>query len=546
MEIELEKLQNTLSLERLSGQAILEIPQIQREMESVKAEIEKFKVLVYNAREKLQRECQKTSIFDELGKLDQVVRNMIATRSCLKDADNWNTVAAEMESLIASMELEQAAVRLKEAENSLEILSNSINYNERKDLLLSLKSKFVTLIKSTLTAAIKQNDIEEMKRNVEICETSNQDLDAIELFFELRKDIYWTFWSNLQNSVDLVANFTIFFSSTLEELANDYNIFQSIFNSPDTKMNSFILKLLSNLNPSIDEMLHKVVNDYSERSINIVIGLFTEFVKFGLQMEARFKNDGEIPEWGEVLFKQFKAYQKSYELIESKVLMESTHTFTKTTLNSSLEAIMTVAEEAIDRYFFLVFASSKVDIFKILNDYFSASLGKLAENYNHSVYELERNPNITSLHANMFKVDELFSSNLQKEIENLRYCYSFCKKIQALENTSLQNYHQLPLDFEQIIDSKLCKQHLFYTPEKSNGEHINIMKWGFKKTLDQIIAKFQRDLIDCLLTPISDFIMYIPYLSVWTAESSQEEIVAPLPYITCIGNKIFNQRRSST
>lgn len=88
--------------------------------------------------------------FLNLIKLDKVLTRMYQTKNTLKEAETWLTLQSEVSSFIASGEFFQASKRLFLANQSINTLKELPNYEERMELIKSLKENLLTVLKDEL------------------------------------------------------------------------------------------------------------------------------------------------------------------------------------------------------------------------------------------------------------------------------------------------------------------------------------------------------------------------------------------------------------
>eukprot|EP00842_Homolaphlyctis_polyrhiza_P006457 jgi/Hompol1/6812/HPOL_005088-RA len=140
------------------------------------------------------------STFAGLAAMDLVLQRMEQTRVCLREAENWSSLPAEIDAVLAARDFAKAARRLADARRSLALLHSSLisppsaasaahsrlttNTDlidaspalvERRALLARLQADLLALVRPALEAALSDSD-----------QQTGSDLDVIGRF----RDIY--------------------------------------------------------------------------------------------------------------------------------------------------------------------------------------------------------------------------------------------------------------------------------------------------------------------------------------------------------------------
>ncbi|RKO85821.1 oligomeric Golgi complex subunit 7, partial [Blyttiomyces helicus] len=102
--------------------------------------------------------------FRGLMRLDSVRARMESTRVALKEAENWSTLAAELEAIFAVRDYDRAAERLQEAARSLVLLSQAPDHDDRRALLGKLRNQLEAAVSPQIMAALTERDAEAVAR----------------------------------------------------------------------------------------------------------------------------------------------------------------------------------------------------------------------------------------------------------------------------------------------------------------------------------------------------------------------------------------------
>lgn len=228
-----------------------------------------------------------------LKSLNRVKQRMEKCRSALKEAENWNTLSAEMDAIFGSGEYERAARRLAEAQRSLHLLVNDPDYEDRKKLLLKLMNNLEAVLVPQLLAALNEHDSDLVKRLYKSFDMVGRTNELSNFYYRARKMKLLKLWAEFgedpaiksihRSFIDWLPRF---YDEFLLVLSKEYHWCASIFPDSVEVINCLIRNVLTSLNPTMYERLASVKDRLGEAEfITHIIKGFMLSVHFAKRVE---------------------------------------------------------------------------------------------------------------------------------------------------------------------------------------------------------------------------------------------------------------------
>lgn len=153
------------SLEDMSQQVITSMPRVLRDIEALKQECSYLREQMRQVKDEIQDVEQRTShSMEVLVLVDNVRTNVEIACSALKEADNWSSLAAAIEDVFQAGDIAAIAEKLKSMQNSLLILKDSPDYEDKQMHLEALKNRLETIVSPSVVSAFVQHNTEEAKK----------------------------------------------------------------------------------------------------------------------------------------------------------------------------------------------------------------------------------------------------------------------------------------------------------------------------------------------------------------------------------------------
>ena len=144
------------SIDETSQQTVQNFPRILREIDVLKQESYMLKEQLKSVRDDLIK-VEKNTVNDSMKlllDLDIMRTNILNVQTGLQEADNWSTLTADLDSILASKDTHKVSNHIKSMQNSLTLLQDeSGEYINRCTLLENFKNKFETQMSPEIIAA---------------------------------------------------------------------------------------------------------------------------------------------------------------------------------------------------------------------------------------------------------------------------------------------------------------------------------------------------------------------------------------------------------
>ncbi|KAJ3165640.1 hypothetical protein HK101_000188 [Irineochytrium annulatum] len=225
--------------------------------------------------------------FDALLRLETVRSRMEASRSSLREAENWNTLTAELEAIFAAGDLERAGIRLREASRSLSLLHGTPDYDERRKLLIKLQNQLEAALGPRLITALTEHDAEAARRCYFLFEQIQRTNEFSSYYHKTRKSGLVTAWKALdQPSVNFVDGYTSFLKSVLGVIEKERAWCPQIFPNPTQVLITLLHQIFQSLKPSLSSRLETLVASDQEQFLPTLIRAYQATLTWGSRVES--------------------------------------------------------------------------------------------------------------------------------------------------------------------------------------------------------------------------------------------------------------------
>ncbi|EGF77069.1 hypothetical protein BATDEDRAFT_27828 [Batrachochytrium dendrobatidis JAM81] len=302
--------------------------------------------------------------FSQLSLMDSILVRMEATRTCLKEAENWNTLSAEMDAIFISKDFAKAARRFAEAKRSLFLLVGSASYDERHRLLTSLHTQLLDTLKGQLESILLQTR-SPADTDKDSGSTRDIDFDAVQRLAAvyLQLDAFSEFcrlyaqtccgplllqWTNACTSAskDKLKILQHFFDQAvavvLQELdrapLNPNVVAEESTESTAHLVHALLDFLFSNMTPRLAAWIRGIYDSFesqSELALHTIVQLYTISSCFVQEMHTRLSTFQLQPDqqdsslsvkafsaWKTLVLECFIPYQQEYNVLERRNFMQ--------------------------------------------------------------------------------------------------------------------------------------------------------------------------------------------------------------------------------
>ncbi|KAF2348671.1 Conserved oligomeric Golgi complex subunit 7, partial [Trinorchestia longiramus] len=174
------------SLEDTSQQLLSSLPRVVRDVESLGHEASLLKTQMDSLMADVQKvsSTEVSSSLDTLVKLETVKSRLASSSQALRQADNWTTLATEVEELLESGDLEAAAGKVVELQHCLSVLSQTPDSEDRADLLNNFHLRIEAMASPHVVEAFTQHNLSESIKYSGILRRVGRSTQALSYFHQ--------------------------------------------------------------------------------------------------------------------------------------------------------------------------------------------------------------------------------------------------------------------------------------------------------------------------------------------------------------------------
>ncbi|KAJ3313830.1 Golgi transport complex subunit 7 [Boothiomyces sp. JEL0838] len=516
----MKKYELSQKLEMLTSSTVTEIPNLLKALEQQKEQIDACKTLIEASKKKIVTEHHKSALFDVLLQMDKVLDRMNQTKSCLKDADNWNTVEAEMEALFVSKDLDKAASRLIEAEKSLDLLQNSSNFGDRNAILISLKERFFDILKAGISTCVEDGNYQDLQKYSSYFEKLGKQDDVVDLYYEIKSSTIKDLW---KDGADAVS-----FMKALFPVLTEASAFLSVKND-DIKIERLLFKVFSCLNPSIEDVLGKLD---SPNQIVQITDIYRACVEFGIPYSSKSQSEDS---WSYLLYHPFVAYQKKFKQLEERFLSLTMKSIINSPQDiSKINQIFPILDSSVTRFQTFTYGYANFSLTKMYDSLLVSLIEQLfvktVPTISNSTFQdgWEEKPFILQLTDS-------------KELEFHSYIDTV-KKLVQFYNTLDQFITSIASISPKILDEVECRAVVPFIKMIGKTKIEPAKPESLYRCLN-LISFWQNKVVNFLVQDALILFDQIPQMAVWKKPKNDNDkfqfSLSPLPYITSIGEYLL-------
>ncbi|KDQ54493.1 hypothetical protein JAAARDRAFT_113076, partial [Jaapia argillacea MUCL 33604] len=227
---------------------------------------------------------------DRIHFLHNVKDQMVAARAVLQEAESWSSLDSEVTSLLGDHKYDQAAERLSDASKSMFVFQNTVEYDARHTLMVSLQNQLEASLSSALVAAINDHDIATCRRYFSIFTRIQREAEFRDYYIGSRRGPVVTQWSSFSTDGSesfgrtYAESLTAFYATFLSVIRSESLSIPLIFPDPQATMSNLIVSTLSALRPTFTEHLTSLSSQGDPRILLDIIAAFLTTEGFALEV----------------------------------------------------------------------------------------------------------------------------------------------------------------------------------------------------------------------------------------------------------------------
>ncbi|XP_014248719.1 conserved oligomeric Golgi complex subunit 7 [Cimex lectularius] len=483
-----------------------------------------------------------------LEKLDKMKTELQVAKQALHEADNWTMLASDIEDVIESRNIDAIASKVISMQQSLVVLANCADFDDRKLKLESYKNTLEAIASPQVVKAFTSKSIEESKKFVEIFSGMEKLPQLIRYYAKCEKDSLCQEWTKL---VDFDQDRTVlewlssFYHTMLTNWQTQGKWCQKVFNSVNM-LPAIYIDVLITLEKDMVSAIDLAVKQHQDQ-LQFLIQLREVTDQFSQSFSnaiSQFDVNAEEawPQIEKALYTIYKGYFSNYASYEEHQLGKEVSDLV---INGDLiEAVQGVGQST------TLFANScnkAIARCKDLTNFASFpglvsaiqfSVLKHLEHYVTLLSQIEVERQNKEEWA-MFQICLLYLQNIgdfQNCVEELDK--DLVHKFLHFEKSAKESKFKSK---EILLDKQALEQYItLYTSLKESDEPSVLTK--ARKKLMKVSNRGYHTTLDVMLTPILDQLELAP--AAWASNSSVTQQLpdysyAPLEYITQIGEYLM-------
>ncbi|XP_014297732.1 conserved oligomeric Golgi complex subunit 7 [Microplitis demolitor] len=488
MKLQLYVQQVNGNIEDTSQSVLASLPRIFRETQLLQQEAVSLKDKMSVVKDEIAKIEKDTSLsINSLAKIDKIKCDLEKAKQSLHEADNWSVLANEVEDSFETGDIEMISKKIFSMQKSLSMLTNTIDYEEKKLQLEGLKNRLEAIASPQLVQAFTTRNLEQSKVYVTIF-TQISRLDQLEKYYKNCTRVNLTSeWQKITtNSEDpFPQHLMLFFDKLLTTFPEQSKTTASLFVSPLSTLSertseSRFDQSRSIPPPSIPSDSNSPATNSDPSKITLTLEIYTELLS---TLSPTFENQISI------YLRQYPPAEQLIPLINIKTIFDNfsinfSHLLDNTTSKNSKLPTLPLAKSI---YSPLVTFVSKYTTYE------TAYLNQQLINLKLTPSTSDLSELIHELSLSIPKIYEIINGSIKRCV-NLTNCCGYNQLIMSLNNL-LINY---------LINYTNCLS--LISQIKSKTENWNLFQQCL--TLMQIIGNLQLTINDInrqLITTFNDY-----------------------------------------
>ncbi|XP_067003846.1 conserved oligomeric Golgi complex subunit 7 [Anabrus simplex] len=198
MKLQLYVQQVNSALEDSSQQVLQSLPRVMRDTELLLQEAKVLQEKMQSVKQEIAKVEQDTGqSMAALERIDQIKTELQAAKQALHEADNWTVLASDLEEVFESGDVESIAAKLVCMQQSLHILANVPDYEDRKLQLEGLKNRLEAMTSPMLVQAFTSGSVEQSRVYVRIFSAIGRLTQLLKYYHKCQKGSLLQQWRTL-------------------------------------------------------------------------------------------------------------------------------------------------------------------------------------------------------------------------------------------------------------------------------------------------------------------------------------------------------------
>ncbi|KAJ3012538.1 hypothetical protein HKX48_006218 [Thoreauomyces humboldtii] len=395
LKLQLVSLDISNKFEQLSEEAVRNMPRALYDLELIRKDAQKVNDAISEGSHGFHQAEIGTDggdAFKDLVKLDLVRSRMVATRLSLKEAENWSTLAGEMNAIFSAEDFEKASVRLDEAQRSLLLLTATPDFADRQSLLAELQTKLQTSIEPRLVAVLNDHDAEAARKLYRVFSRIQRSAEFVKQYETTCTAPLLRLWRDYDeatmvhsakagNDGEFAQWLTLFFEEVMRILNKELSWCTYVFPDPLKIIHDLVRHLFGSLQPTFSARVSALAERLGDAALLTIVKAYQSTLQFGIKFERLlfFTDVAHLPssptrsarkldtlqpdslelnplsvpddltDWGNLAFDAFSGFQQRYGQLELNYLLFLSSAQLKLGRNSDYAEITRLMSESVTK-----------------------------------------------------------------------------------------------------------------------------------------------------------------------------------------------------
>ncbi|KAL0094128.1 oligomeric Golgi complex subunit 7 [Phycomyces blakesleeanus] len=413
---------------------------------------------------------------ETLRQLHVVKTRMEQCKAQLKEAENWSQLENEATKALTQQDFEACALRLQQAQQSLDVFQHTPEFDVRRALLETLQHDLETALHPTILRALEDQDTRQCQKLYGVFGRIGRSDGFVEIYLTAKSPALQKGWPGKEINGPFPNLLREFYEKLEERLTAEYVSCAAMFPDPRMVMQALVQRVVSTLEPSLGECLEISMGTAVSSCVGLqgVADSYITTEVFGLALERLLAKPpvstgalhsrrvsvshsfsivplalrhADPNAWAYSLYEPFLPIQTKYLALERESMTTeierlfgnvnetSTMSSVQHVLHIILPRIDTLAREGLERCLQLTHGFGAVGWLKVL--------GHIIDAASHQVQRLIRTlPHPGAISSNGSSSEDNDGSDFQVGLRLLTICY-----------TMHQHYHDFTHDVSRLLDA---------------------------------------------------------------------------------------------
>ncbi|KAI9020830.1 oligomeric Golgi complex subunit 7 [Phycomyces nitens] len=191
----------------------------------------------------------------------------------LKEAENWSQLENEATKALEQQDYEACALRLQQAQQSLDVFQHTPEFDVRRALLESLQHDLETALHPTVLRALEDQDTRQCQKLYAVFGRIGRSDAFVEIYLTVKSPVLQKGWPGKDLNGPLAGLLREFYERLEERLTAEYVSCAAMFPDPRMVMQALVQRVISTLEPSLGECLEASIGAASSSSSSSCVGL---------------------------------------------------------------------------------------------------------------------------------------------------------------------------------------------------------------------------------------------------------------------------------